>query len=407
MSVKRNFEFRAVQKDDRAEYDSVVNYVFGNNSAEPDPEHDVIQNDWTTAAFHKGKVVATSAGYPFKMRLNGKAVFVDGLTDVGTVPGFRRRGLVRELVTRRLNMVHEHEQQSASILWASMAAIYQRFGYGLGSTHSSCSIDPRYAMFQFETNPDGYVKNVEEEEGLPIIKNLYRTFINSRTLDLHRADIMWKGHFGTKKRKDYCAVYYDSDDQPQGYITYRLGMFKRREDDPGPDQRIQVHDYVYHTMDAYRGLWEFMRAHDLVGKIAVDMPRDDPALDLMLEPRMLNLHTWDALWLRIVDVDTFIKGRNYGSKGTVVLEILEDPECPWNVGKFLIDTDGETTEVNQTTLSADVTIGPNGLASLLTGNSSMTHLVRIGRATASDPTRLPELDTLFKTSYLPFCRNGF
>ena len=407
MSLSKDFEFRSISKEERADFDSVVRYVFANTSTEPDPDEDTLNNEWTTAALHKGKVVATSAGYPFKMRLNGQAVFADGLTAVGTEPGYRRRGLVRELVTRRLHMVHEHEHQSVSILWASMAAIYQRFGYGLGSTHTSCAMDPRYVMFQFEQESGGYVRNLDERDGMPIIRDLYRKFIEDRTLALHRVDEMWLGSFGTKKTKAFCAVYYDDDDVPQGYVTYRLEILNRRDDDPGPDQKIVVRDYVYRSIQAYRALWEFLRAHDLAGKIQIDLPKDDPAFDMLLEPAMLNLTSWDGIWLRIVDAARVLKTRNYGARATFVIEVQNDAECPWNERKFLVDTDGNHAEVNSTALSSDIKVNPNGLASLLTGNTSMSQLCRIGRATVDDPAKLPTLDAVFKTTHAPFCYNGF
>lgn len=401
------FEFRPIESEERPSYDKLVNYVFANSSKEDDSEDDPLENEWTTAAFHKGKIVATSGGFPFKMRLNGNSVFADGLTNVGTEPGYRRRGLVRELVTRRLQEVHEHENQSVSILWASMAAIYQRFGYGLGSTHTSSTSDPRYTMFQFNIVQSGHVRNVEEKEGLPIIKRLYREFIEDRTLDLHRADVMWKNYFGDKKSRAFCAIYYDHRDTPQGYVSYRLGTLDRREDDPGPDQRLTVRDFIYKSIKAYRGLWEFIRAHDLVGKVHIDLPRDDPAMDLLLEPRMLNLLSWDGLWLRVVDAETVLRQRNYVAKGAIVLRVRFDKECPWNNQKFLVDCDGEYAEVSTTELPEDVTITPNGLASLITGNSSLTQLFRVGRAEVEDPAKLAQYDSMFATKYLPFCRNGF
>ena len=408
MSFSQDYEFRPIaNKDERDQFDSLVQYVFANTSTEPPELESDLKNEWTTAAFHKGKVVATSAGYEFKMRLNGKAIQVDGVTEVGTNPGFRRKGLVRELITRRLHGVHEDPNQCGAILWASMGAIYQRFGYGLGSHHFRIRFDPRMAQFQYPGEVDGYVSQVNEKEGTPIVKSLYRQDIEDRSLALHRVDIMWHGTFGTKKRRAYCAVYFNSDDKPEGFISYSTDGQDNPPVEGGPNQKLVVRDFVYKNIQAYRGLWEFMRAHDLVYQVEFDAPRDDPAFHMLLEPRSLKVDLWDNIWFRLVDVDQALANRCYGLPAKVCIEIKEDPECPWNVRKYLVETDGESTEVKVTQNSADFTISVNGLASLLSGNSSLSILNRIGRAEVQDHRRLATLDSLFATKRAPFCNDFF
>ena len=406
MQFSRDYEFRAVTKEERSNFDNLVKYVFANTSKEP-VEDDELRNEWTTAAFHKGRLVAASGGYPFTMRFNGLDTYADGLTAVGTEPGYRRRGLVRELVTKRLHDVHEDEDQSASILWASMGAIYQRFGYGLGSTHTSVKFEPRNAMFEFEYDTKGYVTLLDENEGLPIAKRLYGSFIQDRTLDLYRDDDMWKGYFGQKKKRNFVAFYFNERDKPEGYIAYGLGGFKRRDDDIGPDQTLSVREFVYKNIGAYRALWEYVRAHDLVGKVNMDLPMDDPAFHMLLEPRILHMSVWDGIWLRLVDVDKILTQRKYPMAGSVVFEIKEDPECPWNVRKYLLETDGDTTEVKRTRKSAQFQITPHGLAGVLSGNATLTQMDRAGRASVRKRDQLVNLDTMFATQYHPFCRNGF
>ena len=407
MPFSKDFEFRSIQKEQKEEFNNLVKYVFADGSVEDEEEDELLQSEWTTAAFHKGKIVATAAGFPFKMRFNGQANYTDGVTAVGTDPGFRRRGLVRELITRRLHEVHEHPEQSTAILWASMGAIYQRFGYGLGSTQANIKFDPRFAQFQFSAEPKGYVRLVEEEEGKPIIHSLYRSFIEPRTLALHRSDKMWRGAFGTKKRRSYCAVYFNDQDHPEGYLTFGTREYSRQPEGGGPDQRLNVKDYVYQNIHAFRALWEFIRSHDLVGEVEYSAPLDDPAFNMLLEPRVLRVSLSDAIWLRIVDVAQTLASRNYAMPSSFCFEIKEDIECPWNIRKYLVETDGMTTEVNKTRRSPQFTITQNGLASLMSGNQSLTQLDRMGRATVNDRKQLVNLDTIFSTLYKPFCNDGF
>ena len=84
--------------------------------------------EWTLCAFDGGRMVASYSTIPLTTRANGKTVAAAGVSAVGTLPEYRRQGLVRRLTTQALNDMYERGQLVAA-LWASQAAIYQRYGY--------------------------------------------------------------------------------------------------------------------------------------------------------------------------------------------------------------------------------------------------------------------------------------
>ena len=399
------FEFRAVTSEELPEFRRLIRYVFA-DSQDPsnDDEEELIRPEWTTAAFHKGKIVATSGGFPFKMRLNGRGVQVDGVTDVGTQPGFRRQGLVREMITQRLMGAYERGQPG-SILWASMAAIYQRFGYGLGNSMYWLEFDPRFVSFQFGEPAGGYVRILDRESGRKVVPDIYRRFIQDRNLCVHRSDVVWGLIFNEKNKRSYCAVHFNDDDEPDGYMTYTTREYDRS--DPGPNQRFGIRDMIYFNMDAYRGLLEFVLSHDLVGRATMGVPLDDPAWSLVLEPRNLQPRLSDGIWLRVVDVAKLTAQRNYAMPIETVFKIGEDAECPWNVGSYVLRADNAGAEVERTETPHEFQISINGLASLLCGSQSLSQLVRSGRAAVEKESRLPSLDAAFATKYQPFCMDDF
>ena len=408
------FEFRAATAEELPELRRLGAYVFAEEAEnEADDEEQPLRPEWTHVAFHRGRLVASSGGFPFKLRLNGRGAFADGVTAVGTDPGFRRRGLVRRLIEDRLRLAHEREQPVA-ILWASMGAIYQRFGYGLASTQVEYAFDPRFAAFQFGPAPGGYTRRLPAEKAVPIISALYRAFIEPRNLLLHRAPILWQLPFrrpeGSRTPPTHCAVHYDDADEPDGYLLYRTQALKPPSGDPVPDQELVVLDFAWRDMNGYRGLWEFVRGHDLVGRVsAALMPEDDPAPSLLLEPRVLNRRTSDGIWLRVVDAAAALAARGYDIAGEATLAIAEDPQCPWNVGSYQLATDGVQAEATRRTAggTAEINVTPAALASLLAGHAPLSQLVRVGRASVRDEQRLPALDALFSTRYRPHCMNGF
>ena len=408
------FEFRAATAEEMPQLRRLTTYVFASDPTTAQAEDDALRPEWSHAAFHQGQLVASSGGFPFKLRLNGRGVFADGVTAVGTDPGFRRRGLVRRLVEDRLRMARENGQPVA-ILWASMGAIYQRFGYGLASTQVEYAYDPRFAAFEFGPPALGYTRRLPSEEAVPIISTLYRAFIEPRNLLLHRAPILWQLPFrrpeGSKVPPTHCAVHYDDKNEPDGYLLYQTREMSAPSSDPIPDQEFAISDFVWRDMNGYRGLWEFIRGHDLAGKVTTAFaPEDDPAPTLLLEPRILKRQTSDGIWLRVVDVAATLAERGYDHAGETTINIEEDPQCPWNVGTYRLTTDAVQAEAHRLPAhqgEAEITATPAALASLVAGHASLSQLVRVGRASVSEPKRLPALDALFSTRYRPHCMNGF
>lgn len=137
------------------------------------------------------------------------------------------------------------------------------------------------------------------------------------------------------------------------------------------------------------------------------MPEDDPAPSLLLEPRELRRRTMDGIWLRVVDVERALPQRLYGDRGKITLAVTGDDLCEWNNGSFLLETDGEQSEVTRTDREADLTMPPRTLASLISGHSSATNLARAGLLEARDERALRTADRLFETAYRPYCPDGF
>lgn len=395
--------------DEIAEYHAVESYVFANNEGF-DAESAPTDPGWTTCAFVDGKLVSTLGAFPFTVRLNGAPVPMGGVTAVGTLPQYRRRGLLRKTMAQAFETMRERGQAYA-ILWASMGAIYQRFGYGLATTRVSYAFDPRYAGFARPVETPGAIELLSKEDGFPIIKQLYIQAVAPRNLYLHRATVLWQIDVlrpRQKEHKVYVAVYRNADGEARGYSVYTTSEIPGR-DEPGPGQLMTVKDFLALDMEAYHALWEFMRGHDLVGRIEMRgvVGEDDPAPDLLLEPRMLNRRTHDGIWMRVVDVEKAIPQRPYGDRGELAIAIEGDDICPWNEGNWLLETDGKTTEIRRMEREPDLRLRPAVLASLLAGHRSATHYAHAGMLTARDEQALHLADRIFRTEWAPHCPNNF
>lgn len=400
-------EIRSVRHDELEAYGRVVGYVFASEDG-LEEELKGTQPDWTTCAFVDGKLVSTLGTLPFTVRLNGVACPMGGVTAVGTLPEQRRRGLLRQVMTQALGTMRDRGQNLA-ILWASMGAIYQRFGYGLSTAQVNYSFDPRYVQFENDIEVPGAVELVPKDDSFPIIKQNYIEWATPRNMCIHRSTFLWTVNTLRPPKKDaqvYTAIYRDADGQSRGHVVYSTEDHTTPE--PGPSQQMTVSDFVALDTEAARALWNYLRRHDLVGRIHFrGAPEDDVIPDLLLEPRMLNKKVSDGIWMRVVDAEKALAQRPYGARGELTFAIARDPECPWNEGTYLLETDGPTSHVTRTTREPELTIPPATLASLISGYRPASHFLRAGRLEEHRSGAALRADALFRTEYAPYCPNGF
>ena len=251
-------EIRAVRADEMDELNRIGGYAFANNEDLPEDEQTLVP-EWTTCAFVDGRLTASSAAYPFRMRFNGATASAAGVTAVSTYPEFRRQGLLRQIMAQGLHEQREREQ-SIAILWASMSAIYQRFGYGLGSTFVNYELDPPYGALEDGSASTGSVSLCAKDEARPIMERLYVEHSRPRNLMLHRAPQMWDARLRDRdKLKTYVAIYRNDAGEPRGYVQYTTKWRSEERNEPGPNQELRVGVSVALDLEAYKALWEYTR----------------------------------------------------------------------------------------------------------------------------------------------------
>jgi predicted acetyltransferase len=399
-------EIRAARPDELTDFRRVSSYVFAANDDPDSPSEDFTQPEFTTCAFVNGRLAATLGAYPFTMRWNGAPVRTAGVTTVGTYPEYRRRGLLRRMMLHALGAQRDGGEYVA-ILWASMGAIYQRFGYGLASTNVRYELDPREAALLSPAEPTGEVRLTPKDEAMPDLERIHAEYVAPRNLMLHRVAPMWRHRMRKQDEQlAHVAVYRDGDGRPTGYLLFRTKEV-HRPFEPGPDQEMDVRDLVATDVDAYRALWEFVRRHDLVARVTMWPAEDDPAPSLLLEPRALRRRTTDGIWMRLVDVERALPLRPYGEPGALTLRVRDDV-CDWNEATFRLETDGPDAQVARTTHhEPDLTLPARALAMLASGHFSATHLARWGQLEARDAAALRLADRMFATEHRPYCPDGF
>src|SRR5688572_18177577 len=205
--------------------------AFSEDLSEPefDAERQLLEPERCVNAFDGSDRVGSAAAYTFRLTVPGGEVGAAGLTGVGVRPDQRRRGILRRMMT----WLHDDARrrgEPVAVLGASEAAIYQRFGYGQGTTQSTFSVDPARVQFRepVPADPSRRIRMVDEDEAARLFPAVYDAVRGDIPGSVDRSELKWRlymvgdadwmRHGGGPK---YRAVL-EVDGQPRGYVIYRV-----------------------------------------------------------------------------------------------------------------------------------------------------------------------------------------
>ena len=128
-----------------------------------------------------GQWISTTGAYSQTMTVPGGSVPVAAVTLVTVHPAYRRRGLLRQMMTHQLEQIAARGVEPVALLWASEAAIYGRFGYGETTAKLHLSGETRATAFRPSMPPAaGSVGEVDRDTFLPVVKALHAAWLPDR-----------------------------------------------------------------------------------------------------------------------------------------------------------------------------------------------------------------------------------
>ena len=368
----------------------------------------VAELDTRIAAFDGDKHVGSAGVFAFDMSTTGgRMVKTAGLTMVAVMPTHRRRGVLSALMRRHLDEARGRGQPIAA-LWASEANIYGRYGYGLASFAGEVSIERNRSAFVGPT-PPFEARFVTDEEAVAIMPTLWDRARQVSPGMPSRSESWWKNRrlldiesvragFGPLQR-----VVFDIDGNCEAYALYRTRLSFESPDIPV--STVKVIEAIGATPKGTRAAWRYLCDLDLVNRIeAANLPVDHPLFLLLAEPRRAHHSTYDALWVRIVDIESALAARAYSSPESIVLDI-EDVLCPWNSGKFYLD--GRTGRVSRTHEFADIHLPISSLGSAYLGGISFSRMADVGAVEAKSEIAIEKADRMFRSTRAPWCPEIF
>lgn len=317
-------------------------------------------------------------------RHDTRTVGTDLVSTVAVAPTHRRRGLLTRLMTDSLRHAAETGAVVSS-LFASEAAIYGRYGFGVATRVQDLHVDTRAASAWHAGAPvaAGRMRLSDDDEIAAVGPALFETARRHMPGAVGRNDVSWlrllervaptPAPDGSRLR----AVHLAPDGTVDGYVRLRLQMVWT---DGAPRNKASVDDLVGTSPTVVAALWRFCVDLDLVTTLVAEhRGHGEPMPHLPLDTRAARVSaSSDGHWWRVLDAPAALASRSWSAPGSVVLEVV-DPGGPAG-GRWSVDV-GETgdAEVRATTRSADVTLPVQSVPAVLTGVLDLPLLHAVGR----------------------------
>jgi predicted acetyltransferase len=409
-----DFEIRAIADTDEdwSRFWPVPVAAFGEDLADGEPEQWRLnfEFDRSLAAFDGDRVVGTGGAYSMDLTLPGLiTVPVGGLTAIGVLPTYRRRGILRAMIERHFEDV-ESRGEPLSVLNASESTIYGRFGYGAATWSSDLEIDTGAAALRDPPEAPGEVRMVDASEGEKLLPEFYDRARRSQPGELTRKPEIWVSYFqdppwfrhGASRHYD---VVYEEAGRVEGWVSYRI-----EEQWVGPlaNNAVRVRELYALTPAARAALWRFTLGLDLASKVKMlNRPGHEPLGWLLADPRRLRVtHTHDDLWVRLLDLPVALAARRYAIEGRLVLQVA-DRMRPANDGRFALDASPDGASCQPTRDGPDLVLGVDALGAAYLGGARLSTMAAAGRVAERTPGALERADLLFSSNPPPWSTTSF
>ncbi|MGW7684429.1 GNAT family N-acetyltransferase [Kribbella sp. NPDC054772] len=368
-----------------------------------------VQADWfrPQAAFVDGKIVGGSAIVSVQVTVpGGRQLDLGGVTSTAVLPTYRRRGLLRKVMTAMLADCRERGEFLAG-LSASEGTIYGRYGFAPATFQHRWEVRRTDVAFRSAFTDPGALELVDGAVAAEVWPVLYERVRAERVGEISPLPGKWQGLAaggapGDGSGPAHHLVHRDAAGVVDGAAIFRLPW----SPDPARAGVLQVESFEALTSTAYRALWGLLLDFDLTKSVvAARRPVDEPLRWMLTNPRALKLtRTRDNLWLRILDVPGALEARTYAATDSLVLDVSDDL---YGAGRWRLDAGPDGASCTAVSGSADLGLGVNELGSLYLGGVRASELASAGRIDEHTPGAVSRLDALLRPDRAPHNAVGF
>jgi predicted acetyltransferase len=412
-------DLRTVGADDAEAWIRAVGAAFGHvaDGEEVGTWLPFFDGEFALGVYDAGGIVATTGANRFELTLPAAPgvpnpqVEVAGVTAVGVLPTHRRRGLLTKLMSRQL-ADFKRAGVPLSILVASESVIYGRFGYGLGQSFQSITIERRAAAFRDVLRVPGRLRLVDADEASKLLPDLHEDVRRERPGEINRLRPWWDKFFRDRERDRGGAgprtyvVHESRSGAVDGYVVYRQVT---TWPDGLASNCIQVDDLAAATPAVHQALWRYLLDLDLSAEISARArPLDEPLRWMLADPRRLRTtRVSDHLWVRIVDVPAALAARGYCSEDRLVLEVSDAGRGAAATYTLEALPDRGVCRRSRKGEDPELSLSLADLGAVYLGGVAPSTLAAAGRVTELRPGAVARADRAFASPVAPFCSTDF
>ncbi|MEU9229304.1 GNAT family N-acetyltransferase [Streptomyces massasporeus] len=359
-----------------------------------------------------GRPVGTAGAHSFELTLPGETIVpAPGVTAVGVLPSHRRQGVLSAMMRHQLGELRARGE-FLSVLLASEATIYGRFGYGPATYTQELTV-PRHraALAPARTSgtadapaagaDHGSVEVLRSAGCGEILEEVYDRYRRAQPGALSRPHRWWALRAGQppiSPAPRYVALHRDADGVPDGYASYSLGE---------PETTLTVDETIATDAAVFTALARFVLNHDLVSRVVFKhVPPQHPLRWQLADFRAGKVSgDMDWLWVRLLDVPRALTARGWFADGELVLDV-EDPFLGEHGRHLLTVRDGKADCV-PTDREPDLSLDVRDLGSVYLGGTAPSTLIRAGHIRAHRPDAATLADALFRSDRTPHCLHWF
>lgn len=395
---RSNLTVRRLTAEDLEQYNDLLRYAFQVT------EKELLESGWEDDDIRQSKfpvlkranvlgcfdgdiLVSQFAVYPLEMNIHSEVYKIGFVTSVATYPEYTGLGIMSRMMKQSLTEMKENGQYLA-LLYPYSIPLYRHRGWEIISDKMSYMIPDVQIPKKMEV--PGYVRRVSEES--PDLMMLHTQFAKQTHGCLFRNTLAWEEYWRWDVEDINVAIYYSTEDKPLGYMVYLL-----------KDDIMYVKEMIYLNMEARKGLWNYISAHDsMIDEVRGDNYYSEPVA-FGLEDSDIKETIRPYIMGRIIDLTMFLENYRFNKEihaKRLTLHI-SDPFLEWNNKSFTLQIDGGKGSVIQEESQFAATMSIGTLTTLLLGYKRASQLQRLERIEADEDTlRLLDRAVMHEKPYI-------
>lgn len=305
----------------------------------------------------------------FKSRIFAKKIKMGGVGYVASYPENRGQGDINRLMNEIILELYK-QNYAISNLAPFSESFYRRYGYENAIYEKMYELDPAYLRF-FKPVKDGKVARGKwsDSDLKEVVIKLYQDKLkqNNQRNTVVREEWWWD-RLDTYYPGRFICVYFDKNNQPAGYMFYRIR-----------DREFRVEEMYYKTPQAAKALLSIIASHsssDL--KYYVKMPESSLLGEFFPEQAGLKVQISPYMMTRIINIEQVLDALHLINAGKINIEITDDEIIDENNGTWEINSTSSEIKVRKTEKDPDYSGSLTNWTKVLLGHLTLKQAVQLG-----------------------------